>query len=572
MVVGAQLIHRQILFLNGFQVPVSAIHFHHAAVLHAAKFAHSHGVGTGIVSHKADAVHFVEQGICVMRHLIFQFLSVEGDHLIEVDLLAARQDANLAAIFGVLWACQNGSAQLCALCKVLLIVHGMAEAQPGIAGNGQASQGFQQADWPIPPLILQILALQLPVSRQRDGKFRPLQLVFGQLLRHIHPMSAHTHGDQGVVVPLLGGRHHADVHMDVGGRKLMEHILELAEILLDVLLDGIHFFLSIDLWNTGFFVFRPFAVRVILIAVIRAAVCRFPGDFQSHLLLRQSDARAAGDGVLIICCKANGLPILKFHIILQYIGHKACKKISQIARLSIGAQYLHLIFSKHIHAVGVAIHAILVSPQTEPDPVEDGQLVILHHIGKALIETRFEHHTAGVNTGSVFLAAASSYHLSEQLAFFQQIFFFAQHRHHDVGIVLFGNFYGIWPHIVVFRVALGLAAGDGIGGQADGGQHIAYFKHQRVVVLLLAGVVFIHSDVPLFLHVPDELLFIPFCFGQQHKAGEDACVVTLVLGLCLDPLCDLLLAFLDHSGSVFIFRIKLRPALCVGNGFFFLTV
>ena len=52
---------------------------------------------------------------------------------------------------------QNGGAQLCVLCKVLLIVHGMAETQPSIAGNGQSGQGFQQADGPVPPLILQIL-------------------------------------------------------------------------------------------------------------------------------------------------------------------------------------------------------------------------------------------------------------------------------------------------------------------------------------------------------------------------------------------------------------------------------
>ena len=77
-----------------------------------------------------------------MGQLIFQFIPVERNHLIEVDLLAARQDADLAAIFSVLGACQNGGAQLCALCKVLLIVHGMAEAQPGIAGNGQAGQCF----------------------------------------------------------------------------------------------------------------------------------------------------------------------------------------------------------------------------------------------------------------------------------------------------------------------------------------------------------------------------------------------------------------------------------------------
>ena len=162
-----------------------------------------------------------------MGQLVFQFIPVERDHLIEVDLLATGQDTDLAAIFGILGTGQNGSAQLCILCKVLFIVHGMAEAQPSIAGNGQAGQGFQQTNGPVPPLIFQILTLQLPVPRQRDGKFRPLQLVFRQFFGHIHPVSAHTHGDQGVVVPFLGGRHHADVHVDVRGRQLMEHILEI---------------------------------------------------------------------------------------------------------------------------------------------------------------------------------------------------------------------------------------------------------------------------------------------------------------------------------------------------------
>ena len=80
-------------------------------------------------------------------------------------------------------------------------------------------------------------------------------------------MGAHTHGDQGVVIPLLGGRHHADVHMDVRGRKLMEHILELAEILLDVPFDGFHLLLSVDLGNISFFAFGRFTVRVIVIIV-----------------------------------------------------------------------------------------------------------------------------------------------------------------------------------------------------------------------------------------------------------------------------------------------------------------
>ena len=36
-----------------------------------------------------------------MGQLVFQFSPVERDHLIEVDLLATGQDADLAAIFGI---------------------------------------------------------------------------------------------------------------------------------------------------------------------------------------------------------------------------------------------------------------------------------------------------------------------------------------------------------------------------------------------------------------------------------------------------------------------------------------
>ena len=66
-------------------------------------------------------------------------------------------------------------------------------------------------------------------------------------------MSAHAHGDQGVIVSLLSGRHHADVHMDVRGNDLVEYILKLAEILLDVSLDGLHLLLGVDFGITEFF-------------------------------------------------------------------------------------------------------------------------------------------------------------------------------------------------------------------------------------------------------------------------------------------------------------------------------
>ena len=51
----------------------------------------------------------------------------------------------------------------------------------------------------------------------------------------------------------------------------MEHILELAKILLDMPLDGFHLFLGVDLGNTGFFILGSFAVRVI-VTIVRVTV------------------------------------------------------------------------------------------------------------------------------------------------------------------------------------------------------------------------------------------------------------------------------------------------------------
>ena len=70
--------------------------------------------------------------------------------------------------------------------------------------------------------------------------------------------------------------------------------------------------------------------------ILRISLYRLVTDLQGHLFLRQGDAGAAGDGVLIICRKTDGLPIVQFHIILQHIGGKVCQEVPQIPRLGIG--------------------------------------------------------------------------------------------------------------------------------------------------------------------------------------------------------------------------------------------
>ena len=89
---------------------------------------------------------------------------------------------------------------------------------------------------------------------------------------------------------------------------------------------------------------------------------------------------------------------------------------SKVWQVGIHVKVLHFVLAEHLHTIGVGAHAALVPIQAEPDPVENGQFILLHHIGKALIEPRLEHHAAGVDAGGVFLAAAGGHQLGVELA------------------------------------------------------------------------------------------------------------------------------------------------------------
>ena len=168
---------------------------------------------------------------------------------------------------------------------------------------------------------------------------------------------------------------------------------------------------------------------------------------------------------------------MKFHIILQNIRHKACQEVSQITRFSISTQHFHLILAEYVHSISVSVHTIFITVQSKPNPVKDWQFIILQHISKTFIETRFKYNTAGINPCCVFLTAASSYQFSEQLTFFQQIFLFSQNCYHNMGTMFFCYLYCIVPHIVVFRVYFRFAVGNRISSKADGSKHISHFKH-----------------------------------------------------------------------------------------------
>ena len=259
VVISVDGVNWQFLLLNALDMIGGIVHLTVKIII--GKGATGDCILAGGVHHKADPRHLVQQSVYIMFQFIVQLVLIKRNDLIEVDLLAARQGADLAALLCTLGAGENGGTQLRIFRKVLLVIHGMSKAQPSVAGNGKAGQGFQQADGPVPLFVFHGLLIQLPVRRQGNGQLRPLQLIFRQFLRHIHPVSAHAHGDQGAVVPLLRGRHHADVHMDVERNQLMEHILELAEILLNVPLDGFHLLLGVDFGITEFFLI----LRVIIV-------------------------------------------------------------------------------------------------------------------------------------------------------------------------------------------------------------------------------------------------------------------------------------------------------------------
>ena len=63
-----------------------------------------------------------------MLHLILHLIMIERDHLIEVDLLAARQSADFAAFLHALGTGQNSGGELRVLCKRRLLVHCVAKA------------------------------------------------------------------------------------------------------------------------------------------------------------------------------------------------------------------------------------------------------------------------------------------------------------------------------------------------------------------------------------------------------------------------------------------------------------
>ena len=82
------------------------------------------GILAGGINHKTDACHFFKQSVRIMLHLILHLIPIERDHLIEVDLLAARQSADFASVpDNILRTYQKCGAEFRILCKRRLLIH-----------------------------------------------------------------------------------------------------------------------------------------------------------------------------------------------------------------------------------------------------------------------------------------------------------------------------------------------------------------------------------------------------------------------------------------------------------------
>ena len=76
VVIGIDGVNGQFLLLNALDMIGGIVHLTVKIII--GKGATSDSILTVRLHHKADAVHFVQQGIRVMGQFIFQFIPVEG--------------------------------------------------------------------------------------------------------------------------------------------------------------------------------------------------------------------------------------------------------------------------------------------------------------------------------------------------------------------------------------------------------------------------------------------------------------------------------------------------------------
>ena len=195
----------------------------------------------------------VQQFLCTAVEFVVELVAVERDDLIEIDLVAVRQEADrIVSLY--LRPDDEGGGQLGAFGVVVRpAVDGMPPAEPCIILDRQTCEAFQQVDRPV---VLLVVLVDLPVGRQGNRELGAFELVLGELFLHVHAVRPHPEGDEHVVIPFLGRIDDADVQMDVRRDNLVKDVRVRAEARLDEVLDGSHLLLGVDLRGHGLFSMR----------------------------------------------------------------------------------------------------------------------------------------------------------------------------------------------------------------------------------------------------------------------------------------------------------------------------
>ena len=102
----------------------------------------------------------------------------------------------------------------------------MPPAEPGVFIAGQARHHLEPAHGPVPFFIL---LLHLPVRRQANHHLRAIQPLAAQLVRDVHPVRAHAHCDERVIIALLIRRDDRNIDMNIRRDQLVEHAFITAE-------------------------------------------------------------------------------------------------------------------------------------------------------------------------------------------------------------------------------------------------------------------------------------------------------------------------------------------------------
>ena len=248
MVVRRDLVHGKLLFAQRIEVPLRIVHHEIGEVLRR-KCAAPLRID--------DEAHVtlgetVEQGFCIVFDLVFEFVLVKRDDLIEVDVIPVGENADVAAALFDLTADEQGTAECGALSVGRSAVNRVSPAEPSVVLDWQTCELFQQADRPV---MLLCILVDVPVARQGDCKLGTFEFALRKLCGHVHAVRAHPEGDEHIVAALLGRLDNADVQMDVRRDDLVKDVRIRAEVRLDVALDGVQFFLSIDLCGHWGFLF-----------------------------------------------------------------------------------------------------------------------------------------------------------------------------------------------------------------------------------------------------------------------------------------------------------------------------